>query len=126
MGIDRLITYPNASPVWAPALENELGCLSQGCKNRVKPQNTMEFVHRAEIPGDRKITYANFVCYYRPLKSEKLRVRIPIGGDKLDYPDATGLSMESLIKTKLLINSIISVHKNTIQNFVPFKLKIFS
>ncbi len=43
MSIDRLITDPNTSPVWSAALENELGRLSNGFQNRVKPQNVMEF-----------------------------------------------------------------------------------
>ena len=56
----------------------------------------------------KKVTYANMVCDYRPLKTEKYRVRLTVGGDKLDYDfDATS-PIASLIETKLLLNSVIS------------------
>ena len=68
----------------------------------------MEFINKLEIPHHKKITYANFVCDYRPLKTEKHRVRMTIGGDKLEYTDETTSPTASLIETKLLINSVIS------------------
>ena len=110
--LDSLLQDKTTSPIWSAALENKLGQLSQGFQNRVKAQDAMDFIFHNEIPSDRKITYANFVCDYRPLKSEKFRVRMTVGGDKLDYFDNRSSPTASLIETKLLINSVISDHKS--------------
>ena len=48
------------------------------------------------------------VCDYRPLKDEKYRVRLTIGGDKLDYNNETASPTANLLDTKILINSTIS------------------
>ena len=40
---------------------------------------------------------------YRPLKEEKYRVRITVGGDKLEYPDDVGSPTTNLLDTKVLI-----------------------
>ena len=48
------------------------------------------------------------VCDYRPLKEEKYRVRLTIGGDKLEYDNETALPTANLIDTKILVNSAIS------------------
>ena len=52
------------------------------------------------------------VCDYRPLKDEKIRVRLTIGGDKLPYNDETSSPAADLLETKILLNSTISdAHK---------------
>ena len=48
------------------------------------------------------------VCDYRPLKEEKYRVRLTIGGDKLEYDNETASPTANLIDTKNLVNSTIS------------------
>ena len=48
------------------------------------------------------------VCDYRPLKKEKYRVRLTVGGDKLDYDFDSTSPAASLVETKLLLNSVIS------------------
>ena len=48
------------------------------------------------------------VCDYRPLKKETHRVRLTVGGDKLDYNFDAASPAASLIDTKLLLNSVIS------------------
>ena len=48
---------------------------------------------------------------YRPLKSDPYRVRLSVGGDKLQYEDNTTSHVASLIETTLLLNSTISVAK---------------
>ena len=47
-------------------------------------------------------------CDYRPLKEEKYRVRITVGGDRLPYHDDAGSPAADLLETKILINSTIS------------------
>ena len=49
----------------------------------VTATDTIEFVVHSAVPTGRDITYATFVCDHRPLKTEKWRVRLVVGGDKL-------------------------------------------
>jgi len=70
---------------WEPALSNEWGRLSEGNDAGVEYTNTIEFIFNYEVPQDKKIIYASFVCDFRPLKDEKWRVRLVVGGDKLPY-----------------------------------------
>ena len=61
---------------------------------------------------------------YKPLKKEKHSVRLTIGGDKLEYVFDTAASAESLIETKLLVNSVVSdSHKNS--RFLTLNIKDF-
>ena len=48
------------------------------------------------------------VCNYCPLKKEKYRVRLTVGGDKLEYSNDESSPAASMIDAKLLINSTIS------------------
>ena len=55
---------------WSIALSNELGRLAQGVEDRVIGTDTIDFIPKSKVPHNKKVTYANFVCDYRPLKSE--------------------------------------------------------
>ena len=48
------------------------------------------------------------VCDHRPLKTEKYRCRLVVGGDKLPYDDDSTALAANLLETKLLSNSTIS------------------
>ena len=98
--------------IWTVSLSNELGRVMQGVGGRIKGTDTMEFISKNDIPKNKKVTYANFVCDLRPLKEEKHRVQMTIGGDKLEYEHETASPAVSLIETKLLINSVISDAKH--------------
>jgi hypothetical protein len=50
-------------------------------------------------------------CFLRPRKAETHRVRITVGGDKLDFPGLTATQCASLTTTKCLLNSTISTPK---------------
>ena len=56
---------------WATSLANEWGRLSKGIKNRVVGTDTIDFIYQSEVPAGQKVTYGNFVCDYRPLKTEQ-------------------------------------------------------
>ena len=77
--IDKLINGNNQK-VWRQRLPNEFGRLPVGFKS-IKGTNTINFIRKESIPKHKKITYANMVCDHRPLKTEKYRVRLTIGGD---------------------------------------------
>ena len=66
------------------------------------------FISKNAVPVTKKVAYANIVCDYRPLKSEKYRVCLTVGGNKLEYDFDSALPVVSLIETKLLLNSLIS------------------
>ena len=56
---------------------------------------------------------------HRPLKSEPDRVRLTVGGDRLDYNADVGSPTASLLEAKLLINSTISDADNSATFFAP-------
>ena len=97
---------------WNKSLSNEWGRLAQGNENGVKGTDTIEFIPQQQVPTNAKVTYASFVCDHRPLKPEPFRVRIVVGGDKLEYQFDAGSPAASLLETKLLLNSTISDSKN--------------
>ena len=94
-------------PTWKIGLSNEIGRLEQGVSDRVAGTNTIDFIHKTEVPTNKKVTYANFICNYQPLKTEPHRVRLTVGGDKLYRPYDAGYPAASLLETKLILNSTI-------------------
>jgi hypothetical protein len=105
--IDTLLNVTNG-PTWITSLSNEFGRLSQGYAS-VIGTDTIDYIHRSEVPSDKKVTYGNFICDYRPLKSEPYSVRLTVGGDKLPYDDDAGSPAALLLETKLILNSTISL-----------------
>ena len=105
--IDSLLDGPH-SATWWTALANELGQLTNGVHGRVRATKNIRFILRSDIPSERKITYANFICDYRPHKSEPYCIRLTVSGDRLDCPDDTSFPAASLSEAKLLLNSTIS------------------
>ena len=82
-----------ASPqgeVWEQALRNEWSRLAHGNDNGVPFTDTISFIEHSQVPSNKSVTYASFVCNHRPLKAEKWRVRIIVGGDRLTYSHDTG------------------------------------
>ena len=76
--------------------------------NRIIGTGTIAPIRKHSIPQGRKITYANFICDYRPQKAETHRVRMTAGGDRLDYPDDPSSPAVSILNTKIHINRTIS------------------
>jgi hypothetical protein len=79
LSLDKLLRGPD-SALWELGLTNELGRLAQGVgktrtpANRIKGSNTIVFIPKNKVPAGRKVTYARFICAFRPLKEEKYRV----------------------------------------------------
>ena len=105
--IDTLLAGSNGA-IRRQAVSNELGRLTQNVGSCVTSSNTIKFIHQREIPSMAKVTYANMVCDYCPLKSKPNRVRLTVGGDRLSYPSDAGSPSALLLEAKLLINSTIS------------------
>jgi hypothetical protein len=111
--IDSLLQGPDALK-WFESLTNEWGRCTQGIKKtrtartQILGNNTIFFIKPQTVPHDRKVTYATFVCTMRPGKTEQWRIRMVVGGDKLDaYQDVRSPAV-GLIDTKLHLNSVIS------------------
>ena len=121
--IDDLIKGPMKT-TWLRFTANELGRIANGIPDRVRVTDCIEFIPKSNIPKGKKVTYANMVCDYRPLKDEPYRVRLTVGGNKLDYFGETASPTANLLETKLLINSVISdAHKGA--RFLGIDIKDF-
>ena len=77
----------------------------------IKDTQTMEAIHRADIPRDR----LKDVCYYSPQVKEKMkstgrqqRVRGTYGGNLLHYPGRKSAKTAELEVVKLLLNKVVS------------------
>jgi hypothetical protein len=88
-------------------LSNELGRIFQGIRD-VAGTNTAFFTDLKSIPKDRSITYGKLVCDFKPNKTEKHRVRLTVGGDRLDYSGDTATSTADITTFKVLVNSTLS------------------
>ena len=80
----HLITYPDTREVWENSSTNEFFRTVKGLKRGIQGTETMEFIQKHEVPYDKKVTYARFICDYRLQKEEKERTRITVGGNRLD------------------------------------------
>jgi hypothetical protein len=76
------------------------------------------FVRKSQVPTQRKVTYANFICNIRPQKSETHRVRMTAGGDRLDYPGDASSPTVFMLDAKIHINSAISDAKHGARHLV--------
>jgi hypothetical protein len=94
---------------WTAGMANEFGRLASGVGTRMPTgTNTIFFIDKGEVPPGRTVTYANAICDHRPTKDDPWRVRLTVGGDKLDYPGDPGAPAASLLDSKFVINSTIS------------------
>ena len=93
--------------LWTRSMCHEIGRLFQGYKE-IKGTDTCRFIKRSDMPKDRKATYARIVVADRPRKTEPRRVRLTVGGDKIDYPGEVTTKTTDIITAKIMFNSIIS------------------
>jgi hypothetical protein len=107
-----LLKDPKYREDWSRAAANEFGRLFNGVsKNadgtqRIVGTNTCRWIKISQVPRGKKVTYARTVVAIRTEKAEQKRVRITVGGDRLDYPGETSTDTASLDTTKILINRI--------------------
>ena len=104
--LDMLLKGP-MKDIWNNSTSRELGRLAKGWKNEAGNE-ALEFIPKSEVPQHEKVTYANMVCDLREHKQDKFRVRLTVGGDKLEYFFETAAPAASLLEAKLIINSTIS------------------
>jgi hypothetical protein len=107
MEYSALMKDPRLQQLWTRGFGNECGRLFQGIRD-IPGTDTCFFIELKNIPNDRKITYGKIVCDYKPHKLEKERVRLIVGGDRLDYSGDITTSTADITTFKILINSTLS------------------
>jgi hypothetical protein len=107
MEYSALMKDPRLQPLWTRGFGNECGHLFQGIRD-IPGTDTCFFIDLKNIPNDRKITYGKIVCDYKPHKKEKERVRLTVGGDRLDYSGDVATSTADITTFNIIINSTLS------------------
>jgi hypothetical protein len=107
MEYTALMKDPRLQQLWTRGFGNECGRIFQGIRD-IPGTDTCFLINLRNIPTDRKITYGKIVCDYKPHKKEKERVRLTVGGDKLDYSGDVTTSKADITTLKILINSTLS------------------
>jgi hypothetical protein len=107
MEYSALMKDPRLQPLWTPGFGNECGRLFQGIQD-IPGTDTCFFIEFKNIPSDRKITYGKIVCDFKPHKKEKERVRLTVGGDRLDYSGNVATATTDITTFKILINITLS------------------
>ena len=79
-----------------------------GNDTSIKGTDTMEPIAFENIPLTSDITHGSMVRDHRPLKKEKHRCQLDVGGDRLTYDNETAAPVANLLEAKLILNSIIS------------------
>jgi hypothetical protein len=101
-----LMNDPDLQPLWKQGFSNEDGCLFHSM-HAIPRKNTCFFVELTNKPKDRKITDGKIVSDYKPHKKEKQRVRLTVGGNRLNYSEDVATSTADTTKFKILINSTL-------------------
>jgi hypothetical protein len=108
-----LMKDPRLQPLWKRGFGNECGGLFQGIRD-IPGTDIFFLIKLTNIPTDRKITYGKIVCDYKPHKKEKERVRLTVGGDRLEYSGDAANSTVDIATFKILINSTLLAKDATI------------
>ena len=93
--------------LWIKSCSEEFHQLCSGTPEQ-PGSNTMFFIPHTEVPKDHKVTYMRLVVTDRPQKNNPRRVRITVGGDKLDYPFDVSTRTAGITTVKILFNSVLS------------------
>ena len=120
IGISREYRHLLRTPenkIWETALANDLGKLAQGVGTRMPKRNSIiRFVAHKTVPQNKKVAYSHLVAELRSHKKEVHRVRVTVGGDRLNYSGINAAQTASLTTTKCLINS---THSTKTKNLCP-------
>jgi hypothetical protein len=103
----ELMKDPRLQPLWKRDFGNECGRLFEGIRD-IAGTNTCFFIKLTNVPKYIKITNGKIVCDYKPHKKEKERVRLTVGGDRLDYSGDVAISTANITTFKILVNSTLS------------------
>ena len=109
----HIIKHGRFKDVWTKSGANEFGKLFQGIgkidgTQRVKGMDMCHWIHKQQIPANKKTTYACICCDIRPEKNEEERTRITADGNQLEYEEIGSTKTVGLETAKILFNGIIS------------------
>ena len=104
-----LINHPDKAirDRWNQSGVNEFARLFQGFGD-VEGVNVLAWIHRSQVPKDKKVTYPRYTVAERPEKDERFRCRITAGGDRLSYDGETSTDSASMETIKTHWNSVLS------------------
>ena len=118
----HLIRHDKYKQLWEAGMCRELGQLSQGFVE-TKGTSTIFFIPRSKVPAGRKVTYMTIVCTEKPSKSDSERVRLCVGGDRLEFDGNIITPTADLTTVKILLNSTISTKD---ARFMTMDIKFFT
>ncbi|CAJ1940812.1 unnamed protein product, partial [Cylindrotheca closterium] len=112
----KVAEYPellksSAGHEWSDANDEEMGRMCTGLRPKSHMPTgtqTLEFIHRRDVPKDKIVTYVRIVCADRPEKAQVHRVRYTLGGDKIVYLGNKTTKTADIQTIKILLNSTIS------------------
>jgi hypothetical protein len=99
---------------WTESNREEIGYLFQGLGPTSKMPtgaDTLFFIHRNQVPKNKKATYILVLCAERPEKTQPRRVRWTMGGDRIVYTSNVSTKTANLTTAKLMFDSVISTPK---------------
>ena len=73
-----------------------------------KVTNTISFVSYKNISVGRTVIYSSIVVDVGPQKEYTIRVRLTVGGNRIEYPGKVTTKMADLTTFNIHINSVIS------------------
>lgn len=117
----HLIRHEKYTSLWEIGMCRELGRLSQGF-GETKGTSTIFFIPREKVPSGQKVTYMTIVCTEKPSKSDSERVRLCVGGDRLEFDGNIRTPTADLTTVKILRNSTIATKD---ERFMTMDIKIF-
>jgi len=106
----HLLANPKYRTTWSKAYGKEIGRLAQGIPGEVEGTNTITFIDKSHIPQNRwrDVTYGRIVASFRPEKEDPNRIRLTVGGNRINFTGDCGTPTADMLTVKLLLNSIIS------------------
>jgi hypothetical protein len=107
MEYTALMKDPRLQPLWKRGFGDECGRLFQGIRD-IPGTDTCFFIKLTNILKYIQIPYGKIVCDYKPHKTEKERVKLTVGGDRLDYSSDIATSTADITTFKILINITLS------------------
>lgn len=93
---------------------------------RLVDSGTIRFIHRKDLPADRKSSYYNPQCSIKYKNGEYLRrIRGTYGGNQSDYEGEVTANTADMATVKVLLHATISEHKKYGAKFVSADIKDF-
>jgi len=107
----RELLLSSEGPLWMDSMCDEMGRLMTGRgpeSSMPTGTETMVAIAYEDIPKGRFATYPRIVVADRPEKENPRRVRLTLGGDKVDYPGKVSTHTADTTTCKIMFNSVIS------------------